>query len=270
MNDSDKHAHVAKTLARLEASLGDDISVEQLAEESRLSIPEVRDHIELINVERRRLRFLKLQQATKGGNTPTEILMEIEELQQKLGESNQGSLTKAHSRTVKKKDRNKLLALSPQLYTFIGLPIAIVLAITIYYYIIAPLLMDRSHCEDYTTCIVYAQYFRRYGRYPEAINILNRAVDLDPEQSKAYGLRGTTYLDVKKYTEAEQDLTKAISISPNIPDFYFNRGRLYQEVNKNELALQDFKDCLEETRDDEKYQDVRKDCQRKLASLVTD
>ena len=68
------------------------------------------------------------------------------------------------------------------------------------------------------------------GKYKEAINSLNKAIEKDPKSSKAYYVRGIAYDKVGKYKEAVRDFNKAIEIDPKNAYAYAGRGIFYGKV----------------------------------------
>lgn len=57
-----------------------------------------------------------------------------------------------------------------------------------------------------------AKAFNDLRRYEEALADLNRALELDPNNTQTLGLRGNTYLTMKRYEEALQDFTRGLQL----------------------------------------------------------
>ena len=82
--------------------------------------------------------------------------------------------------------------------------------------------------------------YRLMGKYEEALQDLNRAVELDPGSPYAYNARGHYYGYAKKqYTEAISEYSKAIELNPQEAVFYSNRGDIYRLMGRYDEALQD-------------------------------
>ncbi|MBF0104119.1 MAG: tetratricopeptide repeat protein [Deltaproteobacteria bacterium] len=82
------------------------------------------------------------------------------------------------------------------------------------------------------------------GRLNEALNDLNKAVTLRPENEFARLNRGAVFHMQGKYDEAVQDYTEAIKINPQLAKAYFNRGTTHYALNKNVEALNDYNTLL--------------------------
>src|SRR5678815_2751635 len=52
------------------------------------------------------------------------------------------------------------------------------------------------------------------GLYPQAIEILQRSIQLDPENANAHFALGHAYFDVKQYREAIESLKMAVALDP--------------------------------------------------------
>ena len=57
----------------------------------------------------------------------------------------------------------------------------------------------------------------RLGQYQQAIDTLNRAIELDPNRAAAYLNRGAAYNGLGQYERAIEDLNKAIALDPKNP-----------------------------------------------------
>ena len=80
--------------------------------------------------------------------------------------------------------------------------------------------------------------------YPEAINALNKALELNPEFYQSYINRGNIKATLGDLNGALDDFNKAISIKPDYYSAYNNRGATYAQAGKIEEALSDFNKCL--------------------------
>ena len=65
------------------------------------------------------------------------------------------------------------------------------------------------------------------GRYDEAIEECNKAIQLDPSRAVAYNNRGQAYTEKGKYDLAIADCNKAIELDPNLAVAYNNRASAY-------------------------------------------
>jgi len=79
----------------------------------------------------------------------------------------------------------------------------------------------------------------------KALDILEKAIELDPNYALAYSNRGYIYLELKEYRKAMQDLNKAIELDPNYAGTYNNRGSAYYKLKQSTKAIQDYNKAIE-------------------------
>ena len=80
----------------------------------------------------------------------------------------------------------------------------------------------------------------------EAIGDLNRAIQLKPDYSEAYGNRGFVYYMAKDYSAAIKDFDRAIELNPNNAQNYIYRSLYWRFVAKdNGRALADLNKAVE-------------------------
>ena len=82
-------------------------------------------------------------------------------------------------------------------------------------------------------------------RLDEALQALNRALEIDPQDANAYKNRGNVYGKLNRLAEALQDYTIAIKLAPQDANAYKSRGNVYGKLNRLEEALQDYNRALE-------------------------
>jgi tetratricopeptide (TPR) repeat protein len=83
------------------------------------------------------------------------------------------------------------------------------------------------------------------GKYEEAIDRLDHAIEQDPKDKKAYVLRGASYDSIGQYDQAIADYTRAIEIDPEFVAAYNNRGSVYITLEQYEKGLPDLNKALE-------------------------
>jgi len=66
----------------------------------------------------------------------------------------------------------------------------------------------------------------------KAIQDYSKAIELDPGNVIAYGMRGLVYYDLKQYTRAILDYDKSIELDPGNADAYYKRGLAYSKLNQ--------------------------------------
>ncbi len=79
------------------------------------------------------------------------------------------------------------------------------------------------------------------GNYTDALNDLNRAIELDPKMSSAYINRGILYKNQGDYDAALDDYNKAAELNPSDAVIYINRANLYSDCFGNsDAAINDY------------------------------
>ena len=82
------------------------------------------------------------------------------------------------------------------------------------------------------------------GNYQEAIQLLNKALSINPKYWDAYHARGFSYENLEDYQSAINDYNRALEINPNSAKTYSNRGNLYKELNNYQSAMEDYNQAL--------------------------
>lgn len=82
------------------------------------------------------------------------------------------------------------------------------------------------------------------GNYSQALNSLNVALAKDPNNARAYKLRGHVYFAMQDYDRAFQDLNKVVMLSPSSPNAYADRAIAYSKLNQHGAALMDVEKAL--------------------------
>lgn len=108
----------------------------------------------------------------------------------------------------------------------------------------------------------------KYKTYKEAYDLFNKAIELDPNNAKAYYNRGLAnynfirrgqYIQEKgedptsfdnNYYKPISDFTKAIEINPNYAKAYYNRGVIYKYLEEYLKAIADFTKYINLEKDD--------------------
>lgn len=87
--------------------------------------------------------------------------------------------------------------------------------------------------------------YRSMKQYALAMQDYNKAISLNPNLEKAYNNRGNVYFDQRNFQMAIRDYNKAISLKPSYGLAYLNRGLAYHELKKDDLACRDFQKACE-------------------------
>lgn len=78
------------------------------------------------------------------------------------------------------------------------------------------------------------------GKVKEAIEPLEKAVKLAPENAYCRLRLGTAYLRAGEFDRAQRELEEAIQIDPNDPTAHYQLGRLFKEIHAPERAKAEF------------------------------
>ena len=119
------------------------------------------------------------------------------------------------------------------------------------------------YCSDYEDCMLKGREHRESASYEDAIRSFDRAIEYRKNDSKAFGFRGLSYLDLKEYRSALSDFDYAIRINPNYGEHYYHRGLTFYQMNDIDNATRDFKNTLSK----EVNQDTRKKATKKLHKI---
>jgi len=84
----------------------------------------------------------------------------------------------------------------------------------------------------------------REKKYIANISLLDRAIELDPTDVRAYDDRGVAYAWLNQYERAIQDYNKAIEMDPTYAGTYESRGVAYAWLNQYERAIQDYNTAI--------------------------
>jgi tetratricopeptide (TPR) repeat protein len=105
---------------------------------------------------------------------------------------------------------------------------------------IKPLVMD--HVLAYNNRgIAYS----RLGMYRNALEDLNKAIEMKSDYADAYGNRGVIYSSLGQNQLAFEDFNKAIQLQPDFADLYNNRGVAYTKLGLYQSAVVDFSKAIE-------------------------
>ena len=84
----------------------------------------------------------------------------------------------------------------------------------------------------------------KQGKYKEAIDYYDKAIELYPTLSRAYFDKGRALNELKLYDEALHSYSKAININPKHVNAIYNKGLIYYNISKFSEAMRCFDDAL--------------------------
>jgi len=87
--------------------------------------------------------------------------------------------------------------------------------------------------------------FESHGDRNEIINLCSQAINLNPANYKAYGIRAAVYRSINQLDKALADANKAIELNPYASLHYLQAGGIYKEMGNNDAAIIDLKKAVE-------------------------
>lgn len=97
-----------------------------------------------------------------------------------------------------------------------------------------------SQPENPQELILSAIEKQRIGAYDEAIGILRRVLELDPESVVAYYQMGLVYGEADQRNEAIESFKKALKIEPQNLQARLGLGDVYSKMTRNDLAVAEY------------------------------
>ena len=85
---------------------------------------------------------------------------------------------------------------------------------------------------------------KEFSEPQKAIEYLNNAIKLQPNNADIYNLRGNIYGKLGQNQLAIDDFSKSIQLNPNNPDDYNNRGSIYNKIGQYQQAIEDFNEAI--------------------------
>ena len=84
----------------------------------------------------------------------------------------------------------------------------------------------------------------KYTDPEKAVEYLNNAIKLKPEDALAYNNRGAAYAELGQYQRAIEDYNEAIRLKPEDALAYNNRGIAYSELGQYQRAIEDYNKAI--------------------------
>ena len=91
-----------------------------------------------------------------------------------------------------------------------------------------------------------AQAYARNGKFNQAIELLNEAVEMEPDNASIRNFRGQSLLLVARYEAAEADLKKALELDPHMTDVHNNLATVYAETGRETEAEAEYRLALKD------------------------
>ena len=104
------------------------------------------------------------------------------------------------------------------------------------------------------------------GNYDEAMRVVNKAIELDPNYGDAYAARASVYRKFKEYDKAIADYTEAIKhpdkYDPSRSYTIYCRGHAYEEKADIDRAIEDYNQALKLTTSSSTIEAINKSLSR--------
>ncbi|HVO67006.1 MAG TPA: tetratricopeptide repeat protein [Syntrophales bacterium] len=81
--------------------------------------------------------------------------------------------------------------------------------------------------------------YGQLGNYKQQIEDSNKAIELNPEDAVAYNNRGVAHGELGDYEQEIEDCTKAIELNPNLAVAYYHRSMAYYKLGNRKQAAKD-------------------------------
>ena len=78
------------------------------------------------------------------------------------------------------------------------------------------------------------------GQFELSLNLLSRAISLNPDYAEALNNRGNVFKEIKRFDEAMADYDKAISLKPDYAEALNNRGIILKNLKRFDEAMADY------------------------------
>jgi tetratricopeptide (TPR) repeat protein len=85
----------------------------------------------------------------------------------------------------------------------------------------------------------------RQGRYAEAIDAYEKAIELDPRYAKAWNNKGLALDSLNKLDESVQAFEKAVEINPRYVEAWYNKGTVLDDQGKYDEAIKAYNKAVE-------------------------
>ena len=85
----------------------------------------------------------------------------------------------------------------------------------------------------------------RQGRYAEAIDAYEKAIELDPRYAKAWNNKGLALDNLSKLDESIQVFEKAVEINPRYAEAWYNKGAVLDDQGKYDEAIKAYNKAIE-------------------------
>lgn len=101
--------------------------------------------------------------------------------------------------------------------------------------------------------------------WEKAMDAINRAIKIDPQQDVCYWWRGRLLAEQEQYAAAFADFERAMKLDPNDPDYYQDTARVNEELGKYDRAAAVLESGRNQLPEDQGLRDSLNDTRRRAA-----
>lgn len=104
---------------------------------------------------------------------------------------------------------------------------------------------ELEQIREPASAVLFAVFLYEEAKYEMALKVCDRAIELAPNYSHAYVMRGRIYSALKEEDKALTNFSRAIELEPNLLGVRLLRGRVYYERQEYEKSLADYDRAIE-------------------------
>lgn len=102
----------------------------------------------------------------------------------------------------------------------------------------------------------YAIQLKNEKQFEDALSIVNKALEFNPDFALAHFLKGDILRNMEKYKEAVDEYLYTTQINPYCADAYFNIAKILELLDDRELALDYYKTAYQVNPNDTEIRDI--------------
>lgn len=121
-------------------------------------------------------------------------------------------------------------------------------------------LMLRQNPNNNELLYAYAIQLKNEKQLEKALNIVNKALENNPDFALAHFLKGDILRNMEKFKEAVEEYLYTTQINPYCADAYYNIAKILELLDDRELALDYYKTAYQINPNDTEIRDIILEC----------
>ncbi|MCH4903838.1 tetratricopeptide repeat protein [Cylindrospermopsis raciborskii CHAB3438] len=109
---------------------------------------------------------------------------------------------------------------------------------------VARLMAQVQDSQKVSNLLSQGNGFLDRGRYEEALQLYNRAIEIEKDSVPSWVNRGNALLSLKQYEEALRSYNQAIALRPNKNEAWYNRGNALSALGRYEEAIRSYNESI--------------------------